>query len=171
MDTLEAIFTRRSIRKYKNTPIPEDDLEEVLRAAMAAPSAGNSQPWRFVVITDRALLDRIPEFHPYAAMVKTAPAAILICADLSLEKFPGNWMLDCSAAVMNLMLAARSLGLGTVWTGIYPQKDREEAFAKHFNLPENIKAHSLVPIGYPAVEFKRQDRFKPERISANAFSS
>ena len=169
MDTMEAIFTRRSIRKYTSDPIPENVMEEVLRAAMIAPSAGNAQPWQFVVITDRKILDAIPEYSQYAAMCRHAPAAVLVCGDLSLEKFPGYWVLDCSAAIQNMLLAARALGLGTVWTGIHPMEDRSAAFSKHFNLPDNVKPHSLVVMGWPDAEFKRQDRFKPERIHVNTF--
>jgi len=169
MDTMEAIFTRRSIRKYTSDPISEDVMEQALRAAMSAPSAGNAQPWHFVVVTDRKILDGIPEYSPYAAMCRHAPAAVLVCGDLSLEKFPGYWALDCSAAIQNMLLAARALGLGTVWTGIYPTEDRIVAFSKNFNLPENVKPHSLVVMGWPDAEFKRQDRFKPERIHRNTF--
>lgn len=169
MDTMEAIFTRRSIRKYKSDPIPEDVMEEVLRAAMIAPSAGNAQPWHFVVVTDRKILDEIPSYSQYAAMCRQAPAAVLVCADLSLEKFPGYWVLDCSAAIQNMLLAARALDIGTVWTGIYPMEDRVQAFREHFRLPANVMPHSLVVMGRPDAEFKRQDRYKPERIHYDAF--
>ena len=169
MDLFEALHTRRSIRAFTDAPVAESDLETVLRAAMDAPSAGNAQPWHFVVIDDRAVLDAIPDIHPHAAMVKSAPVAIAVAAELALEKYPGfgYWTLDCSAAVENLMLAARGLGLGTVWCGIYPRPERMEGLARLLGLPEGVTAHALVVIGHPAQEFKRVDRFKPGRIHRN----
>ncbi|MEA4858607.1 MAG: nitroreductase family protein [Solidesulfovibrio sp.] len=166
MDLLEAIHTRRSIRAFTNEPVSEADLDVVLRAAMTAPSAGNAQPWHFVVVTDRAILDAIPAIHAHAAMVRQAPMAIAVAAELAQEKYPGfgYWTLDCSAAVQNLLLAARGLGLGTVWCGIYPRPERMEGLGRLLSLPEGVKAHALVVIGHPAQEFKRVDRFKPERI-------
>lgn len=164
MDLLEAIHTRRSIRAFTAEPVTEADLDAVLRAAMAAPSAGNEQPWHFVVITDRTVLDGIPSVHPYAAMTKTAPMAIVVAAEHALEKYPGNWVLDCSAAVENLMLAARGLGIGSVWCGLYPQADRMTGMAGLLGLPEGVSAHALVVLGHPAHEFKRVDRYKPDRI-------
>ncbi|WP_428565758.1 MAG: nitroreductase family protein [Solidesulfovibrio sp. DCME] len=169
MDLLEAIHTRRSIRAFTAEPVTEADLDAVLRAAMAAPSAGNEQPWHFVVITDRATLDAIPGVHPYAAMCKSAQAAIVVAAEHALEKYPGNWVLDCAAAVQNLMLAARGLGLGSVWCGLYPQADRMAAMARLLALPDGVSAHALVVLGHPAQDFKRLDRFKPERIHRNAW--
>jgi len=173
MELFEAIHTRRSIRSFSAEPVSEADLETVLRAAMTAPSAVNAQPWHFVVLTDRALLDAIPDIHPHAAMCRTAPVAIAVAAELALEKLPGfgYWTLDCSAAVENLMLAARGLGLGTVWCGIYPRPERMEGLAKLLKFPEGVLAHALVVLGHPAQEtaFKREDRFKPERIHKNAW--
>ncbi len=171
MDLFEAIHTRRSIRAFTDEPVDEAALTEVLRAAMAAPSAGNAQPWHFVVIDDRAVLDAIPDIHPHAAMCRQAPLAVAVAAELALEKFPGfgYWTLDCSAAVQNLMLAARGLGLGTVWCGIYPRTERMEGLARLLGLPDGVLAHALVALGHPAQEFKRVDRFKPERIHRNVW--
>ena len=164
MDTLEAIHTRRSIRKYQSQPVPEAFIKDILAAAMSAPSAGNEQPWHFVVITDREILEKVSGINPYAAMAKNAPLAILVCGDLSLEKYPGNWVLDCAAAVQNLLLAAHAKGLGAVWTGIYPEKDRMEGFRRLLDLPENVLAHTLVPLGYPAQSLPREDRYKQDRV-------
>lgn len=169
MDLFEALYTRRSIRAHTDAAVSEADLETLLHAAMAAPSAGNAQPWHFVAVTDRALLDAIPGIHPYAAMCKTAQAAVVVCAELSLEKYPGNWVLDCAAATQNLMLAARGLGIGSVWCGLYPQQERMTAMAGLLRLPEGIAPHALVVLGHPAQEFKKIDRFKPERIHRNGW--
>ena len=169
MDLFEALYTRRSIRSFTDEAVAEADLETLLRAAMAAPSAGNAQPWHFVAVTDRALLDAIPGIHPYAAMCKTAQAAVVVCAELSLEKYPGYWVLDCAAATQNLLLAARGLGIGSVWCGLYPQQERMTAMAGLLKLPEGIAPHALVALGHPAQEFKKIDRFKPERIHRNGW--
>ncbi|MDH4162910.1 MAG: nitroreductase family protein [Nitrospirota bacterium] len=166
MDTMEAIFSRRSIRVYTPKPVPGSLVTELLRAAMAAPSAGNEQPWHFIVITERELLDAIPKFHPYSAMLKHASVAILVCGDPTKEKHKGYWVQDCSAATENLLLAATAKGLGAVWTGIYPTEDRVAGMRKLLNLPEHIIPLSLVPIGYPG-ELKlpdHADRFDPGRV-------
>ncbi|MGA2259622.1 MAG: nitroreductase family protein, partial [Thermoguttaceae bacterium] len=104
MDVLETIRTRRSIRKYLDKPVSKDVLQQVLTAAMSAPSACNAQPWQFVVLEDRKLLGEVPKIHPYAAMAAEAPLAILVCGDTSLEQVPGYWVIDCSAAIENLLL-------------------------------------------------------------------
>ena len=121
---LESILTRRSIRSYKSDPVPAEILDQLIRAGMSAPSAWNEQIWHFVVITDRQKLDMIPRFHRYAQMLKSAPAAILVCGDISLEKEKGFWYQDCAAAAENILVAANMLGLGGVWVGIYPIKER-----------------------------------------------
>ena len=169
MELFEALHTRRSIRAFTDQPISEADLETILRAAMDAPSAVNAQPWHFVVITDRAMLDAIPDIHPHAAMCRTAQAAIVSVAEIALEKAPGNWMVDCSAAVENLLLAARGLGIGSVWCGLYPRQERMAPMAALLGLPEGFLPHALVPLGYPAQEFKRVERFKPERVHRNGW--
>lgn len=169
MQTLDAIHTRRSIRKYTDAPVSPEQVETLLRAAMAAPSAGNAQPWQFVVATDPALLARVAALHPYIAMAAKAPLGILVCGDTRVEKYPGYWVVDCSAAVQNLLLAAHDLGLGAVWTGIHPMRDREEAFARLFACPAGVVPHSYIPIGHPAEHKGRDDRFKPERVRQNSF--
>lgn len=164
MELLEAIRTRRSIRRYQNAPVPEELVEKILAAAMSAPSACNQQPWQFVVVTDRNTLDAVPKINPYAAMAQQAPLGIMVCGDLSLEKPGGYWVVDCAAAVQNLLLAAHALGLGAVWTGVYPQQDRMQGFGRLLNLPEHVKPHSLILLGYPAEQPLHEDRFRADRI-------
>ena len=164
MDALEAIRTRRSIRQYQDKPVPQDLVQQVLTAAMSAPSACNAQPWQFVVIRDRKILKEVPRLNPYAAMAEHAPLAILVCGDLSLEVSAGYWVVDCAAAVQNLLLAAHALGLGAVWTGIYPQQDRIEGFRGLLNLPQQVIPHSLIPMGYPAEQPAHEDRYRPDRV-------
>ncbi len=169
METLEAIHTRRSVRKYTDRQVPRELVTELLRAAMSAPSAVNSQPWIFIVVDDRKLLEEIPTFSPYAAMCREASLAILICGDTTQEKISGFWVQDCSAAIQNLLLAAHDCGLGAVWTGIYPMKDRIEGFRKVFELPEHVIPLALVPVGYPAQEPKPQDRYREEKVYYNKY--
>lgn len=167
MNTLQAILSRRSVRSYTGQPVPEELVETVLRAAMAAPSAGNQQPWQFVVITDRKLLDAIPAFHPYARMVLQAPVAVLLCGDLSLEKHKDYWVQDCSAAMQNMLLAIHASGLGGVWLGVHPNAERVAGFRKLLNLPEAIVPLGLLPFGYPSEQPPSVDRYNPSRIHTN----
>jgi nitroreductase len=164
MDAFEAICTRRSVRKYTEQPVPEELVKELLLAAMHAPSAGNEQPWHFVVIKDRKTLDAIPGFHPYAAMTRQVSVAILVCGEPAQEKYSGRWMLDCSAATQNILLAARARGLGTVWVGIYPEAARIAGIRTLLSLPDDVIPLSLIPVGYPAEEVPRADRFNPSRV-------
>lgn len=169
MNTLEAIRTRRSIRKYRDTPVTDEMIREILDAAMMAPSAGNSQPWQFVVVNDRAVLDAMADLHPYIGMVRQAQAGILVCGDLSKEKFAGYWVQDCSAAMQNLLLAVHDLGLGAVWTGIHPMEDRVKAFSALFNLPEHVIPLGFVPIGWPDQAPTSESRFREDRVHYNTY--
>ena len=164
MDAMETILGRRSIRRYSAKTVPEGLVDELLRAAMAAPSAGNEQPWHFIVIRDRAVLDAIPKFHPYSAMLKQASVAVVVCGDLSREKYKGFWVQDCSAATENLLLAATAKGLGAVWTALYPLEDRVAGVRKLLGLPEHIVPLSLVPLGFPDEQPGRADRFIADRV-------
>lgn len=167
LDILEAIHTRRSIRKYAPDPVPEEQITTMLSAAMTAPSAGNAQPWQFLVIDERETLDKLAGIHPYVGMFKQAPLGILVCGDLSKEKYAGYWVQDCAAAVQNLLLAARALSLGTVWTGICPMEDRMQTVQQMFSLPDEIKPHALIAVGTPLQEFTHQNRYDAARVHRN----
>ena len=164
MDTLEAIMTRRSIRKYTTKPVGEDIVVKLLEAAMAAPSAANEQPWHFIVITDHKILGQVPTFHPHAHMLKEAALGILVAYDTGLEIVKGRGVLDCSAATQNILLAAHALGLGAVWVGIYPVEERMTGIRKLLNMPQHVVPVSLVSIGYPNEKHRKEDRFKQERV-------
>jgi len=167
MDAMKALYSRRSIRLYGSKSVPHNMIQDILRAAMCAPSAGNERPWHFIILTDRSTLDEITRFHPFAAMVKQAHIAILVCGDIMLEKHKGYWVLDCSAATQNLLIAAHAKGLGAVWCGIYPSEDRVTNFKKLLNLPAHVVPFSLVPIGFPAEEKQAVDRYDSSRIHEN----
>jgi nitroreductase len=167
MDVLTAIHTRRSIRKHLDRPVPEELVQKLLAAAMQAPSARNQQPWQFVVIDDRERLSKIAEFMPNAAMAAQAPLAILVCGDLDLEKSEGYWVVDCAAAVENMLLAAHALGLGAVWCGVYPRAPRMEGLRQLVGLPNHVVAHSLVVLGYGAEQVVAEDRYRRARVRRN----
>jgi nitroreductase len=164
MDVMEAIHSRRSIREYSPEPVADAVVEELLRAAMQAPSAGNQRPWQFVVIRERALLDEIARVHPYAQMLTAAPVAILVCGDSRLERYPEFWVQDCSAATENLLLAAWARGLGCAWVGVHPLEDRIAEFRRLLGLPLEVTPLCLVPIGRPAVQAPKEDRYDPSRV-------
>jgi nitroreductase len=163
MDALEAIYTRKSVRKFEDRDIPEELAGKILKAGMSAPSAGNAQPWQFIVISERKMLDKIPDVSPYAECTAKAPLAILVCGDKKLEKHKDYWIQDCAAASQNMLLAAHALGLGAVWTGAYPMENTMEGYRVLLKLPEHIVPFSLVVIGYPA-EGGRKERYIEERV-------
>ena len=169
MDTMTAIFSRRSIRMYTPKPVPREMATDIIRAAMFAPSAGNERPWHFIILTDRAVLDEIPTFHPYAAMLKHTSLAVLVCADRSLEKHKGYWVLDCAVATQNMLLAAHAKGLGAVWCGVYPTEDRVENFKKLLRLPEPIVPFALIPLGFPAETKQTTERYDSSRVHDNSW--
>jgi nitroreductase len=169
MNTLEALLTRRSIRRYQDRQVPEEVVREILVAAMHAPSANDEQPWQFVVIDDRRLLDAIPGIHPWAQMARTAPLAILVCGDMRLVLNQGFWAQDCAAATENLLLAAWDHGVGSVWCGIHPDADREQAFRRLLGLPEPVVPFALVVLGYPAGPPPRVQRFREDRVHRNGW--
>jgi len=170
MDAMESLFSRRSIRKYTSAAVSEEAVREILEAAMSAPSAGNQQPWHFVVIDDRQILDRVPEFHPHSLMCREARLAILVCGDPSLEKHAGYWVQDCAAATQNLLLAVHAEGLGGVWVGVYPREERVIGFRKLLNIPEHVVPFAVIPIGHPAEQKPpRPDRYNKARMHKNAW--
>lgn len=167
MDTIEAILTRRSVRKFQSTPIKPELFTQLLQAGMNAPSGNNEQPWHFIIVDKREILDAIPKIQPNAKMCYEAPAAIVVCGDLKLEQYKGYCVLNLAAATQNILLAARALELGAVWLGIYPQPERIIDFRKLFNLPEIILPFAAVAIGYSDVLQTKVDRFNKERIHTN----
>jgi len=170
MDVLEAIHTRRSVRKYEDRPVPAEMIRRLLAAAMMAPSARDSRPWRFVVVTERDLLREVARVNPNAHMARHAPLGILICGDPGLEKSPGYWMVDCAAAAENMLLAAHGLGLGAVWTGVYPRPERMEGFRRLLGIPAAVEPHSFIVVGFPAEQPAAQERFQEDRIHWNGWS-
>lgn len=170
---LECIMTRTSVRAYDaDRKISKDTVDILLKAAMAAPTAVNKQPWAFVVVDDRAVMDSLMAACPYARMLESAPMAIVTCGDLSLAiegEARDMWIQDVSAATENLQLAANAVGLGAVWTGVYPIADRMDGVCKALGLPSNIVPLAVVPIGYPSGSTAPKDKWMPEKVHYNGW--
>lgn len=169
MDAIDALMTRRAVREFTSEPVTDAQIETILRAAMHAPSACNQQPWHFVVLDTRERLNALAGVLPHAQMLRQAPLAFVVCADLSLETCPGFWAIDCSAAMENLLLAAHALGLGGVWAAIHPNEERVQAVSQLLGLPGYAKPLGVAAIGHAAGPLPVVDRFKPERIHKNAW--
>ena len=163
---LENIHSRKSVRQYTSEPVSESDIQTILKAAMAAPSAVNFQPWRFVVVTEREQLDAMAEILPYAKMLRQAPAAIVVCGETLWMGGNENpyWQQDCAAATQNLLLAVEALGLGAVWTGVYPNQDLYPKLHNYLNLPSTVQPFCCIPVGHPAGNEQPKDKWKPENI-------
>ncbi|MGC8907486.1 MAG: nitroreductase family protein [Desulfomonilaceae bacterium] len=163
MDVMEALLTRRSIRKYLPAPLDDGVVTQLLRAAMAAPTA-TAQAYDFIVVQDRAVLSQIRSFHPHAEMLAQAPVGIVICGDPTREALPGRWIMDCSAAAENILLAAHGLGLGACWVGIYPVEERINGVRRLFGIPAHVTPLCVVAVGHPGEKKAPPDRFKVELI-------
>ncbi|SFC38126.1 nitroreductase family protein [Clostridium uliginosum] len=161
---MDAILNRKSIRKYKDISVSDEMVEELLKAGMAAPSAGNEQPWEFIVLRDKEIMRKITEVHPYSKMLLNTDVVIIVCGDESKEIFKGFWVQDCSAATENILIAAEDNGLGAVWLGVYPMVDRVDGIKEILNLPSSVIPLSIIPVGYPDEERKPEDRFNKARI-------
>jgi nitroreductase len=161
---MSTMLSRRSIRKYTGESVADETVTALLEVAMSAPSAGNQQPWHFVVIRSQEVRDLIPTFHPYAAMTPHASVVIAVCGDLNGLKYQDLWVQDCSAATENLLLAAHEIGLGAVWLGVYPIQERVEGIRRLLGLPEHVIPLSLVAVGYPAESPPPANRFNPHRV-------
>lgn len=162
---MNAILNRKSIRKYKDIKVSDETIEQLLEAGMAAPSAGNEQPWEFIVLRDKEIMKKITEIHPYSQMLLNTDVAVVVCGDESKEVFKGFWVQDCSAAAENILIAAEDMGLGAVWLGVYPMADRVDALKELLNLPSSVIPLTIIPVGYPDEQRNRQiDLIKQEYI-------
>ena len=167
---LDNIATRTSVRDYEARPVEKEKIEKMLRAAMAAPTAMNKQPWHFVVVDQRNVLDALAGANPYAKMLKKAPLAIVVCGNTD-KMIEGDgrdfWIQDASAATENLLLAAHAMGLGAVWTGAYPSEERCISISKVLSLSDNLIPLNMIVVGYPAEHPQPKQKFKEENISYN----
>lgn len=169
-NVLDAIQTRVSVRQFTGEKISAEQIETLLRCAMSAPSAINKQPWAFVVVTDEALLKKMGEEFPYSRCGNGAACAFVMCGDLSKAiegEGQGFWINDVSAATENLLLAAHAMGLGAVWTGVYPSQERTPQVQAMLGLPEQVLPMCIVPVGVPAEQPAVKQKFKEENIHYN----
>jgi len=165
METLEAINTRRSIRKFVLREIPDEAVTKILQAGMCAPTAGNQRPWQFIIIKRREMIDRIIEINPYTKqMLPDVPVTIMVCFDRNLEKYENRWQMDCANATLSMLLAAHSMGYGGLWLEIYPVEERIEKIRESFGIPESVVPFALVTVGHAAEDKPPSDRFEQSKI-------
>lgn len=168
---MQNILSRKSVRSYTDQPVSKEQLDTLVRAAMAAPTGRDMRPWKFVVINDKEAMKALAEKLPYTKMLAEAPCAIAVCGDLSVTDDKGqpstNWMFDCSAATENLLLAAEAMGLGAVWTAVYPYDDRLQPVKEALALPEHIVPLNLIPIGYPKGDPQPKDKYDAANVHYN----
>jgi nitroreductase len=161
-ELIDTIFSRRSIRRYTEQPVSEEEIKTLLEAAMAAPSASNRKPWHFVVVSERETLNRLAEAHKYAKMLNEAPLCISVCGDQSVsERF---WVQDCSAATENLLLAVAALGLGAVWCGVHPSQERVKDISEILGIEAPVVPLNIIAIGHPAEEKEPRTQYDEDRV-------
>lgn len=169
----QNILTRASVRDYTDQKVSRETLDTLVRAAMAAPTAKDLRPWKFVVIDDKQTLEILGNNLPHAEMAAKAAAAICVCGDTAVvdkEGHPSNfWLQDCSAASENILLCATSLGLGAVWTGVSPVQERIDKAAEILNLPDNLIPLNVIYIGYPKAAPHPKDKYNAENVRYNAW--
>lgn len=169
MEIISALLNRRSVRSFSDSLVEEEKIKKILEVAMSAPSAGKQIPWEFVVMTDKTKLSKIGDFHSGGSMAKEAPLGIVVCGNLEKETHKGTWMLDCSAAMQNILLTVHSLALGGVWVGMYPNKDRVKALSEILDLPSHIIPLGIAVIGYPIGNVKSEYRYDESLIHYNCW--
>jgi nitroreductase len=161
-ELIDTILSRRSIRRYTEEPVSEEEIKILLEAAMAAPSASNKKPWHFVVVTGRETLNRLAKAHKYGKMLNEAPLCISVCGDQSVSgRF---WVQDCSAATENLLLAVAALGLGAVWCGVHPRQDRMKDISKILGIETPVIPLNLIAIGHPDEKKDPRTQYDESRV-------
>lgn len=176
-ETIRTIMSRKSVRSFTDQPIPAEYMETMLKAAMAAPTGSNIQPWHFVVLTDKSQYEKVFENNFNMRIFNSAAAVVVFCADTTVTRPPrnnpdgepvtrpsGTWRDDLGACTENFLLAAESLGLGAVWTAGYPYSDRYASIKRELGIPDPILPYCAVAVGYPAGDEQPKDKWKPERI-------
>lgn len=165
---LHNILQRKSVRAYTDRAVSHEQLDTLIRAAMAAPTGRDMRPWHFIVLEGRHQLSPLAEQQPYAKMLAEAQAAVVVCGDMSVTDKEGNpsrnWTFDCSAATENLLLQAEAMGLGAVWTGVYPYDERIEAVKQALHLPDHLIPLNVIPIGYPKGDPQPKDKYDPAKV-------
>ena len=161
---MEPIFHRISVRRYEKRPVEQEKITQILKAAMAAPSAGNQKPCEFFIVTDSSLLQQLAKVSPYAGCVRNAPVAIVAAYRTEGLKYPEYAEIDSSIAVEHIWLETDRLGLGGVWLGIAPIEDRMEKTEKLLGMRAGLRAFAIFPLGYPAESRPQEDRWDESRV-------
>ncbi len=166
---LKLIFSRRSVRSYREEKVPRERITTLLKAAMSAPSACNQQPWSFVVIEDREALAALSQIHGGYTTMNRSPLVILVCGDPQAAVLRQYWEHDCAAATENIILAAQAVGLGAVWMGVTQAAERDmEIIRNTLHIPQEIVPFSFVSLGYPEEPPEPADRFDEGRVHYNS---
>ena len=170
---LHLIESRKSVRSFTAQAVTNEQIDTLLHAAMAAPSGHDLRPWKFVVVQKKELLKTLGKQLSNAKMLLDAPAAIIVCGDMSIRnkhnKPSGNWVMDCSAATQNILLTAEAMGLGAVWTGAYPYEERMDYVREILNIPEHLIPLNVIPIGYPAGQPQPKNKYNKACIQFDSF--
>ena len=166
---IKEIFTRTSIRNFKEKEIEKEDIELLLKAGMQAPSAGNQQGWEFIVVDDKEILEKLSKVSPYSSSAKKAPICFVLLGTMKKMKYPENVDMDLSAAAMNILLEAKGIGLGGVWLGVAPLEDRMNKVREIFGLNEDLRPFAILPIGYPIKENEPKLRYDQIKVHWNKY--
>ena len=177
-EVIQNILTRVSNRRFTNEPVSDEHIETLLRAAMAAPSAMDYDPWHFIVVQDVELKRELKASLPYVKMMNDSSTGIVVCGDITLyeriSKIEGEdntlyWVQDCSAASENILLAAHSMGLAAVWTGIFPLQSRIKKLQVLLHLPAHIVPLNLIVVGHPAAPAMPKDKWDENKVHFDRF--
>lgn len=167
---MNEIFTRRSIRKFTDQPVTQEQVDCILRAGMQAPSAGNQQPWEFIVVTDRSALVRLSDMSPYSKPVAGSAVTLVLLGNFSNLKFASAWQQDMAAAAQNILLEATHLGLGAVWIGAANTESSIVFLRDLYSFPENVKPFALIAIGYPdGQQNVFVDRYQAQKVHQGTY--
>lgn len=167
MDAIDAIFKRRSVRKYVSKKIEDSKIDTILKSAMYAPSANNERPWHLITVKDRKKLNELSESLKYGKMLSEAELGIVVCADPSLSRSDAEfWAQDCSAATQNILISATAFEIGSVWIGIYPHEERMTTLRRLLDIPNRIIPFNVISLGYPDGDpfVEKTERYLPERV-------
>ena len=167
----ENVLNRKSVRNYiKGKEVSDTQIETILKAGMAAPSARNIQPWKFIVVKDRNILNNLAERQPYGKMLSNASFAIVVAGDMEKAgEHQDFWQQDAAAATENILLMVEALGLGAVWIGVYPKDERVQITREELNMPQSLIPFNIISIGYPEKSEQPKDKWNKDNVHYGKF--
>ncbi|WP_304154571.1 nitroreductase family protein [Megamonas hypermegale] len=166
---MQDILNRTSVRRFLDRKIEQEKLKQILQAGFAAPSAKNTQPWEFLIVQNKETLAKMATFSPYAGPIGRAALGMLVCADTNCNPFIDYCEQDCAAATENMLIAAKKLGIGSCWIGVYSNSERVEPIRQYFSLPQNIVPLWMIAFGYPAETPKVKNKWNDAKIHYEKF--